>query len=177
MRGLKQSHAAALLGVSQATVSRWETGALEPSESAREALAGLMAPHASADQALKRLVENAPFPVHLICDLTHALLAASAARVTSWRRSASEAVGESLWRYASEEIQAAEARLADLGWDEAAPPAVVFWTGANRDETVPIAPGLTLWERLLLADGRSARLVTTVAALPPHARLVEGLCA
>jgi len=49
---------------------------------------------------------------------------------------------------------------------------LAFWTQANRDVVVPIAPGLTLWERIPLADGGMARLVSTVAEPPPHATVI-----
>jgi transcriptional regulator with XRE-family HTH domain len=172
LRGLKQSHAAELLGVSQATVSRWETGALEPSDDARRAIAALIARHGGEDHALKRLVESATWPVHLICDATHALLAASPARSRQWRCAPHDLAGRSLWRYASDEIRKLEAELPAYGWDMPAGPALAFWTGANRSPSVPIAPGVTLWERLPLSDGRLARLVSTVATPPPHARWV-----
>ncbi len=79
---VKQTHAAELLGVAQSTISRWESGtqALLVEERARlERLLGARL-EAAADQALARLVEANPQPVHLICDLTHRLLACSPAR-------------------------------------------------------------------------------------------------
>jgi len=170
-RGMKQAHAAALLGVSQATVSRWEAGTQAPGGEAAGALARLLAAPVAADAALKRLVETARGRTHLICDLTHALLAASPARAASWRAGSRELIGRSLFRYASLEIAAMEARLADLGWRDGALGALAFWTGPNADRAVAIAPGLTLWERLTLADGRPVRLVSTVAAAPAHALL------
>lgn len=173
LRGLKQSHVAELFGVSQATISRWETGTLALSEDARAAMARLIAPYPSADRALKRLVEAASIPVHLVCDATHILLAASPARTVSWRGSASSFIGRSLWRYASPAIQTMEARLPELGWQDVATPALAFWTGRNNDQEVPIAPGLILWERIRLEGGREARLVSTVPDLPPHAKLVD----
>jgi transcriptional regulator with XRE-family HTH domain len=174
LRGLKQSHAAELLGVSQATISRWETGALPLSDKAERAMVALMtAKSSAADYALKRLVSHAPFPIHLICDLTHTLLAASPAREAAWRRSASDVLGESVWRYASAQIQDVECQLPELGWGEVCPPAVAFWTGANHDDDVPIVPGLVLWERVALEGGRQGRLVSTVARPPAHALLVS----
>jgi transcriptional regulator with XRE-family HTH domain len=171
LRGMKQSHLAELLGVSQGTVSRWETGRLTPGPETAGAIARLLAPRPGADAALRRLVEAATAPMHLICDATHVLLAASSARQAGWRVAAADLMGRSLWRYASDEIASLEERLPEFLWDEGAQ-ALAFRTGANRDADVPIRPGLTLWERLLLEDGRPARLVSTVAAPPPHARLV-----
>jgi hypothetical protein len=111
--------------------------------------------------------------VHLVCDASHALLAASPARTQAWRRSAAELTGASLWPYASPEIQAVEARLPEVGWDDAEVGAVAFWTGPNAHPEVTIRPGVTLWERIRLQDGRDARLVTTVAAPPAHACWIE----
>lgn len=173
LRGMKQAHAAELLGVSQSTVSRWERGGQAPSPEAAEALARLMAAPACADLPLKRLVEAASAPVHLVDDTSHVLLAASPARAARWRRSPGELAGRSLWPYASEAIQAVEARLEALGWHEPGAPALAFATGAtDAAAPVPIAPGLVLWERIALADGREGRLVTTVSEVPVHARLV-----
>jgi len=169
---MKQSHVADLLGVSQATVSRWEAAGQAPSGEARTALLRLLRPSPEADAALKRLVEAASLPLHLICDATHALLAASPARQARWRKSATDLAGQSLWRYASEEIQTMEARREALGWFGDKPVALAFWTQANRDVVVPIAPGLTLWERIPLGDGGMARLVSTVAEPPPHATVI-----
>jgi transcriptional regulator with XRE-family HTH domain len=167
VRGLKQAHVATLLGVSQASVSRWEAGAQAPGETAQAALERLLAAPVAADAALKRLVETAAAPIHLICDNTHSLLAVSAARAANWRAGPAELIGRSLFCYASPEIAAMEARLAGLGWRDGALGALAFWTGANADPA--IRPGLTLWERLFLADGRPVRLVSTVAAVPAHA--------
>jgi transcriptional regulator with XRE-family HTH domain len=173
-RGMKQGHVAELLAVTQPTVSRWERGSLRPSAAQLRTLLRLLGAPAAPlrDAALRRLVEASMRPVHLICDATHRLLAASPARQARWRLPAHELCGRSLWRYATEEIAGAEARLAALGWYDGAVPAVGLRTGANADPVVPIAPGMVLWERLRLEDGGAARLVTTLAAgerLPPHA--------
>jgi transcriptional regulator with XRE-family HTH domain len=167
LRGMKQSHAAELLGVSQATVSRWERGELAPTPEAAAAIRRLTAASVTADAALKRLVEGAAGAVHLICDESHVLLAASPARTARWR---ADLQGRSLWRFASAEIACAERRLPDLGWRTGDCDALTFATGPNAAADVPIAPGLVLWERLHLADGRPVRLVSTLDAAPEHAR-------
>jgi transcriptional regulator with XRE-family HTH domain len=168
LRGMKQSHAAELLGVSQATVSRWENGAQAPAGDALTALERLLAEPVAADAALRRLVEGAAGPVHLICDATHVLLAASPARAAGWRASVADLFGRTLRPFASPEIADTERKLEALKWPLAA---ICFWTGANADPDVPIRPGLTLWEPIRLADGRLARLVSTVAEPPAYAAL------
>jgi transcriptional regulator with XRE-family HTH domain len=163
LRGIKQSHAAELFGVTQATLSRWERGQLALSQEARRKLSRLLcAPlDSAADAGLRQLVESSTLPVHLVCDLSHRLLAASPARYAEWRAGPGELVGVSLWRYASAEIQRAESRLADLGWYDDGPARLTFWTGANDDPVVPITPGIMTWDRLQLSDGTLARLATS----------------
>jgi len=163
-RGVKQSHAAELFGVTQATLSRWERGYHRlPDAAARKLTKLLAAPlDSSADAGLRRLVESSALPVHLICDLTHRLLAASPQRFAEWTADASDLRGTSLWRFATDEIQQAESRLGDLGWYDERTTELRFWTSDNHDPMVRIVPGILVWERLTLSDGTLARLVTTV---------------
>jgi transcriptional regulator with XRE-family HTH domain len=164
LRGIKQSHAAELFGVTQPTLSRWERGMLAlPEEATRQLSRLLCAPlDSAADAGLRQLVESSALPVHLVCDLSHRLLAASPARYAEWHTDAAELRGVSLWRYASEEIQRAESRLAELGWYENGATRLSFWTGANDDPIVTIRPGVLIWDRLPLSDGTLARLATSL---------------
>lgn len=166
LRGVKQSHAAELVGVTQATLSRWERGHHRIPEAATRKLSRLLAAplDSAADAGLRRLVESSALPVHLVCDLSHRLLAASPARLAEWRAGASELRGVSLWRFATDEIRSAEARLGDIGWYDDGAVQVSFWTGANDSPIVAIRPGLLVWERLQLGDGTLARLVTSAAS-------------
>lgn len=163
LAGMKQSHLADLMGVTQPTVSRWENGSLPLTVEQTQALQAVFAarPDPAQDAALKRLVETSMSPVHLICDLTHRLLAASPARAADWRVDLGDYLGRSLLVYASEEILAAEARLDDLGWRDGQLASLAFDTGANDDPDIPIRPGPMLWERVRLSDGSSGRLVTS----------------
>jgi transcriptional regulator with XRE-family HTH domain len=164
LRGVKQSHAAELFGVTQATLSRWERGHHRPTDGATRTLTRLLAAplDSAGDAGLRRLVESSALPVHLICDLTHRLLAASPARFAEWTADAAQLRGRSLWRFASDEIRQAESTLGGIGWYDEGTTELRFWTGANDDPLVPIAPGLLVWERLTLSDGTLARLVTSV---------------
>ncbi|MEZ2132053.1 MULTISPECIES: helix-turn-helix domain-containing protein [unclassified Sinorhizobium] len=165
LAGIKQSHLAERLNVSQATVSRWERGLL--TLSADQALAVqaffAVAPDPARDAALKRLVESSSAKVHLICDRTHRLLAASPARQAEWRAPLSAFLGRSLLPYASAEIAAAEGTLEGIGWHEGYVNTLAVDTGMNSDPLLPIATGRVLWERISLADGSAGRLVTTIA--------------
>jgi transcriptional regulator with XRE-family HTH domain len=170
-RRVKQAHAAEILGVSQATVSRWESGALAPSPRETARLADLLAarPETDADRALLDLVESSTQSTHLICDLSHRLLAASPARSGEWGLPKEDLLGVSLWRYASAAIVTAEAGLGEAGWYDVLPPSLTVETGPNGSNEVPIRPGRMRWTRLRLSDGRFARLVRT-QDLPPSAR-------
>jgi transcriptional regulator with XRE-family HTH domain len=164
LHGMKQSHLAELLGVTQATVSRWERGLMSLTEAQQDAARRLLAhtPDPAQDAALKRLVVTSALKVHLICDRTHRLLAASPARQAEWRADAGEFLGKSLLAYASPEILAAEAGLEALGWHEGRLSCLSVDTGPNTDPVVRIPPGRMLWERVGLADGMAGRLVTTI---------------
>jgi transcriptional regulator with XRE-family HTH domain len=166
LRGVKQSHAAELFGVTQATLSRWERGHHRLPDAAARKLSRLLAASldSAADAGLRRLVESSALPVHLICDLSHRLLAASPARFAGWTAGAAELRGVSLWGFATDEIRAAEGRLGELGWYDDGAAEVRFWTSANHSPIVAIEPGILLWERLQLSDGTLARLVTSM----PH---------
>ena len=166
LRGVKQSHAAELLGVTQATLSRWERGHHLIPDSAQRKLANLLAAplDSAGDAGFRRLVESSTLPVHLICDLSHRLLAASPARGIDWAVDLAEMRGRSLWPFATEEIRAAEGRLGELGWYEHGMSHLSFENGANDSAIVPIEPGLLVWERLQLSDGTLARLVTSVSS-------------
>jgi transcriptional regulator with XRE-family HTH domain len=163
LAGMKQAHLADLMGVTQPTVSRWESGSLPLTIEQARALQSIFAmrPDPAQDAALKRLVETSSSPVHLICDRTHRLLAASPARAADWRVDLGDYLGRSLLIYASPEILEAEARLGDLGWHDGQLGSLAFDTGANDDPDIPIRPGPMLWERLRLADGSTGRLVTS----------------
>jgi transcriptional regulator with XRE-family HTH domain len=166
LRGVKQSHAAELFGVTQATLSRWEHGHHRlPDVAARKLSRLLAAPlDSAADAGLRRLVESSALRVHLICDLSHRLLAASPARFAEWTAGAAELRGVSLWGFATDEIRSGEARLGELGWYDDGAAQVSFWTGANNSPIVSIDAGTVVWERLQLSDGSLARLVTSMPA-------------
>lgn len=161
LKGLKQSHLAELMGVTQTTVSRWESGALALPDDQWQRAQRLLADSAQ-DAILKRLVETSQLSVHLIDDRTHDLLAVSPSREGLWRAETGAFLGKSLIRYASEDILVAEASLEGLGWRDGRLSRIEVATGPNHHPIVPIVQSRLIWERLLLSDGRAARLVTTL---------------
>ncbi|MBN3844681.1 helix-turn-helix transcriptional regulator [Burkholderia sp. Ac-20349] len=162
---VKQSHAADLFGVAQSTISRWEAGRQQMSPDERATAERLLAARldSAGDYALARLVSGSAGRMHLVCDLTHRLLASSSARAAEFSPPLSMLLGTSLWRYASPEIVRMEAALDTLGWhDRVGPPSVEFDTGANASQVVPIRGSVCRWTRMTLSDGSAARLVETL---------------
>ena len=165
LNGIKQGDIAERLSVSQGSVSRWESGTLEPDALNCDRIAEIVAANANSagDAALKRLVSTSSLPVHLICDATHRLLAASPMRAVSWNVDVTAYLGSSLWRFATEEIMAAEEGLAGKGWFERQCQRLQFETGENASDEIPVAVGMMQWETIPLSDGRVGRLTTTIA--------------
>ncbi len=165
LRGMKQGHLAELMGVNQATVSRWERGDLPLDHTGMRRIQALLTipPDPAEDAALKRLIEGSANKVHLICDRTHRLLAASPGRQTEWKQPPSAYIGTSLLAFASPEIVSVEDGLADLGWHAGEMASLKVATGPNADPDFRILPGEMLWERILLSDGAPARIVTTLS--------------
>jgi transcriptional regulator with XRE-family HTH domain len=162
---VKQAHLAELMRVSQTTVSRWERGQLPLSDARLDAIQRLLAKSSTPtlDGAIKRLVESSTLRVHIICDRTHRLLAASRPRWAQWCSDSADLLGRSLLCFASPQIIEAEQALANSGWYDGHLAALTIDTGPNFDPHVPIRSGRVLWERLFLTDGTAARLVTTIA--------------
>lgn len=162
---VKQAHAAQMFSVTQSTISRWESGVQAMDRAAHQQLERLLAARldSAADRVLARLVAESPRPVHLICDLTHRLLACSPSRAAEFASPLGDLLGQSLWRFATPEILSTEAALDESGWREAlVPPALEFVTGSNDSALVPIRQSLCRWTRIPLSNGSAARLVETL---------------
>ncbi|AGK51649.1 helix-turn-helix family protein [Burkholderia thailandensis MSMB121] len=165
MRRIKQSHAAELFGVAQSTISRWESGVQQMAPAERVRVEARLAARldSAGDRALARLVADSRRPVHLICDLTHRLLACSSAREAEFGVPLSDLMNRSMWRYATAEIAEQEARLAGAGWHDGVTFASLeFASGVNDSDVVPIRASRCRWTRMLLSDGTAARLVETM---------------
>ncbi|MBW8637479.1 helix-turn-helix domain-containing protein [Hoeflea sp. WL0058] len=158
---VKQSALAADVGVSQTTISRWESGALLPEKRHVGRIVSLLTarPVSAADSALLELVSTSAERVHLVCDVSHRLLAASPSRAEDWRDGVAGFLGKSLWRYASKDIVTAEQRLGEDGWDELIADDVEFATERIEHPELVIRAGRIRWTRIALSDGSFARLV------------------
>ena len=165
---IKQEALARDLGVSQSRISRWESGQTQPSGAERLKITQLLRarPETAADRALLDLVTQASTPVHLVCDLTHRLLAVSPARTEFWHVPATELMNMPLWRFASHSIQAIEHQLDDHGWFEPLGPDIVYETERAEFAELTIPKSRIRISRLPLSDGRFARLVRD-EPLPP----------
>jgi len=158
---VKQSTVADDLGVSQSTVSRWETLALTPEPWQARRLTSILTarPDAASDRALIALVRSSSIPMHLICDFTHRLIAASEGRLATWRVGIDDLLDTSLWRFASRGILAGETGLAAQGWYEPIAPDVTIVSERVSFSELTIPAGLIQYTRMPLADGGFARLV------------------
>ena len=167
MQDIKQGHLADLLGVTQASVSRWEQGHQIPAPHILRLLNGMMRKdgrQSRLDQTLKRLVRDSRASVHVVEDHSHRLLASSQGRLGEWQRNESDLMGLSLWRFATEEIAAAEAALEELGWWSDELDCVAFPVKGRNGPPMRVLPQHVLWERIRLQDGSILRLTTSIDA-------------
>lgn len=126
------------------------------------------------DAVLARLIKSSSKPMHLVCDVSHRLLAFSESRGVEFGPDAQALLGHSLWQYATEEIVEAEEQVRRQGWN-AQNGSVQFCTGHNHSSVVPIYDSLCTWTRLTLSDGTFARLVET-ECVPKGERSTHILC-
>ncbi|WP_420411118.1 helix-turn-helix domain-containing protein [Roseibium sp.] len=158
---VKQQALAEELKVSQSKISRWESGTFEQEGPELRRLLNLLVarPETAADRALQALVMQSSHPVHLVCDLTHRLLAASPKRTRDWHIPLSDLMDKPLWRFASDGIRSAEDTLGDNGWYEPLGPDIVFDTERADFAEMTIPQSRIRITRLPLSDGRFVRLV------------------
>ena len=167
---IKQSRLADILGVTQATVSRWESGAQSPAPLQHELIHQMMTRKRNfrLDHAIKRLVMHSSQRVHLIEDRSHRLLCLSRPRENEWQRDSTPLLGTSLWRFATPEIASAEKSLHDLGWHEDQTDHLTFENSRRDGDPLRIVDTYILWERFFLSDGTAVRLTTGFDQNPAH---------
>ncbi|MBL4727440.1 MAG: transcriptional regulator [Rhizobiaceae bacterium] len=162
--GVKQSALSNELNIDQSTLSRWEGGIQSPEQHIQQKAFDLLANNRPNDFALRRLVESSNSSLHLIEDATHRCLAFSIRRAKEWgNQDSSPLIGQSLWRFATEEIQAAENDLtAGEWWSTRSPTPQTFKTSKKIHNGLAISEGRIVWERMYLSDGTPVRLCTSL---------------
>ncbi|MEP4767650.1 MAG: helix-turn-helix transcriptional regulator [Roseibium sp.] len=165
---IKQTALASELGVSQSKISRWESGHSSPPYADSFKIRQLLRarPNSASDKSLLELVASSNIAVHLVCDLTHRLLAVSPKRANDWHIPLAELMNRPLWRFASDGIRTAENRLADCGWFEPQAPDIVFNTERAEFPEITIPERPIRITRVPLSDGSFARLVRDEPTLP-----------
>lgn len=159
---VKQSALSSEMGISQSTLSRWETGSQIPRRERQIQILTWLCAQSADDKALRRLVETSSDNVHLVDEANHKCLAYSPLRAREWCKEPSALMGQSLWRFATEEIRAAEAELDGSDWWAVRlPVSRTFTTSASDYPELVINAGYIRWERLYLADGTPVRLCTS----------------
>ncbi len=164
VRGIKQGHVAQLMGVSQATMSKWETGILRPSPEQcvkfQQIFAARLCP--IHDGWVKRFVENSAGSAHLICHFTHNLLAASKTRYREWGQIPSSMYERPLLDDAPDDIQVAEDTLLKNIETTGLMRPFAINTNGRKGGRYSVHPSLVLWETFQLSDGSWVRLVSNM---------------
>jgi len=165
VREIKQGHFADLIGVSQGTVSKWETGEARPSSKQIERIIQIFTqePAVTKDAWLRRLVMHSDRQVHVMTDASHQLLAASQPRINEWQRDYVDVASLPLSASLPDDIAAAETWLLEHDHPTVCLTPLVVAIDGRKGGPFDIDPGLLLWERLLLSDGTWVRLVTNIS--------------
>jgi transcriptional regulator with XRE-family HTH domain len=163
LRGMKQAHAAELLGVTQSSVSRIERGELKPTGILRNRLLDLVSAriHPARDAALRRLIEGSGYPRPSCLRYHYHPSAACRFEPTRTRMATCR---RRIARPAAVEICE---RGDPIGRGALAGPRLgrARWCARAdvRNWRPRPAPAVLVWERILLSDGSPARLVTSTA--------------
>lgn len=158
---VKQEALARDLGVSQTRISRWESGQSQPDTPSQRKIVSLLNARVetASDRALLDLVTQAAQPMHLVCDLTHKLLAVSPSRALDWHLPVSDLLDRPLWPFASPSIREVERTLVDHGWFEPQAPDITYFTEHAAFPEITIPESHIRISRLPLSNGSFARLV------------------
>ncbi|WP_373414847.1 helix-turn-helix domain-containing protein [Ensifer aridi] len=164
VREIKQGHFAQLLGVSQGTISKWETGEARPSSKQIERITQFFtnAPAPARDAWLSRLVKYSDRQVHVMTDADHRLLAASQPRIKEWHRDYIDVASLPLSESLPDDIAAAERWLVEHDHPTVWLTPLVVAVEGRKGGPYDIDPGLLLWERFPLSDGTWVRLITNI---------------
>ena len=164
MRALKQAAFAELIGVDQATISRWESGRQSPDLAMQQRLRDLMRRIDPGEEVLLRHWINASVGYTVLVDEDRVIRAASPSYCSIHGVSATEVLGRSTIPTFTAELERALWLAVDRGFfeGEVASATVVARTNALSGQPRDIA-GMSVWTPVPLTDGRVLRRVDRIA--------------
>jgi len=164
LRALKQTAFAELIGVDQATISRWESGRQSPDLAMQQRLRDLMRRIDPGEEVLLRHWINASVGYTVLCDEDRVIRAASPSYCSIHGVSATEVLGRSTIPTFTAELERALWLAVDRGFfeGEVASATVVARTNALSGKPRDIA-GISVWTPVPLTDGRVLRRVDRIA--------------
>ena len=164
LRALKQTALAELIGVDQATVSRWESGRQSPDLSMQQRLRDLMRRIEPREEVLLSHWINASVGYTVLCDEDRIIRAASPSYCTIHGIAASDVVGMSSIPAYTAELERALWLAVDRGFFEGDVASITVVGRANALSGRPRdIPGISVWTPVPLTDGRVLRRVDRIA--------------
>lgn len=164
LRSLKQTALAELIGVDQATVSRWERGQQSPDLGMQQRLRDLLRRIEPGEEVLLKHWINASVGYTVLCDEDRVIRAASPSYCSIHGLSSTEVLGLSSIPVFTAELERALWLTADRGFfeGEVASATVVGRVNALSGRPRDI-PGISVWTPVPLTDGRVLRRVDRIA--------------
>jgi len=164
LRALKQVALAELVGVDQATISRWESGRQSPDLAMQQRLRDLMRRIEPGEEVLLKHWINASVGYTVLCDADRVIRAASPSYCSIHGLSSTEVLGLSTIPVFTAELEQALWLAVDRGFFEGdvASVTVVGRTNALSGRPRDI-PGMSVWTPVPLTDGRVLRRVDRLA--------------
>ena len=164
LRALKQVALAEMIGVDQATISRWESGRQSPDLAMQQRLRDLMRRIEPGEEVLLKHWINASVGYTVLCDEDRIIRAASPSYCSIHGLSAADVLGQSTIPSFTAELEQALWLTVDRGFfeGEVASVTVVGRTNALSGNPRDI-PGMSVWTPVPLTDGRVLRRVDRIA--------------
>lgn len=164
LRALKQAALAEMVGVDQATISRWESGRQSPDLAMQQRLRDLMRRIEPREEVLLKHWINTSVGYTVLCDEDRIIRAASPSYCNIHGLSPTEVLGLSTIPSFTAELERALWLAVDRGFFEGEVASVTVvgrnnaLSGQPRD-----VPGMSVWTPVPLADGRVLRRVDRIA--------------
>jgi transcriptional regulator with XRE-family HTH domain len=164
LRSLKQTALAELIGVDQATISRWESGRQNPDLAMQHRLRDLMRRIEPREEILLKHWINASVGYTVLCDEDRIIRAASPSYCSIHGLSSADVLGLSSIPVFTAELERALWLAIDRGFfeGEVASATVVGRANALSGQSLDI-PGMSVWTPVPLTDGRVLRRVDRIA--------------